>query len=323
MPWKVARGHGCPKSKPWAVVKETTGEKIACHATRAKAAAQVRALYANEKHSIESEYDEHFLHLYPEQDEELQRRLDALDEEFGEFADAEFSSSDRSLPFDVPFTEAAAIFKSKIPLTRDEFDALADWAKTRAFTVATVTKAEILQDMMDAVQQAIADGLTFADFQELLGDIMEARGWAGLDPWHAETVFRTNIQSAYGAGRWQQQRAQREDFPFLQYHAINDTRVRPTHWALNGIVQPIGAPFWKHYYPPWDYNCRCDAESLSADEARAIGIAPVNVIDVGIADDFTSPAAGDWEPDLRGLDPVLRDAVTRARANFDPRKTRD
>ncbi len=158
------------------------------------------------------------------------------------------------LPFNVRFKAAADYFRSKIPLTRDEFDQLSDWAKTRAFTVATVAKAQILTDVMDAAQQAIDKGLTFADFQAILGDVMESRGWGGLTPWHAETVFRTNTQSAYGAGRLQQQRTQREDFPFLQYHATHDGRTRAWHLALDKVVRAIGDQFWKKFYPPWEYN---------------------------------------------------------------------
>lgn len=290
MPWKVSKGHGCPASKPWAVVKETTGEKVACHATHAKAAAQVRALYANEKH-----------------------------------ADSDFASSSGStkLPFNVRFKEAARFFAAKVPLTRDEFDQLSDWAKTRAFTVATVTKAELLQDVQDAVGKAIDDGLTLADFRSILGDVMESRGWGGLTPWHAETVFRTNIQSAYGIGRLQQQRDQRDDFPFLQYHAIHDSRTRPSHLALDGVVRPIGDPFWKKYYPPWAYNCRCDAESLTADEARAIGVAPVNILGEPEGD-FTSPGASDeYDPDLSGLGAALRAKVQKMLDQFDPSSVTD
>ena len=47
MPFKVEKGHGCPKNKPYAVVTVGTGKKHGCHATRGAALKQVRALYAN------------------------------------------------------------------------------------------------------------------------------------------------------------------------------------------------------------------------------------------------------------------------------------
>jgi hypothetical protein len=49
MPWEVRRNVGyCKGLKPWAVVVQATGDIVACHATKAKALAQMRALYANE-----------------------------------------------------------------------------------------------------------------------------------------------------------------------------------------------------------------------------------------------------------------------------------
>lgn len=48
MPWHVAKSGSCPDSKPWAVVKDTDGGVVACHATEEEAKKQMAALYANE-----------------------------------------------------------------------------------------------------------------------------------------------------------------------------------------------------------------------------------------------------------------------------------
>jgi phage I-like protein len=47
MPYRVSKGHGCSGATPWAVVKRD-GTKVACHASKSDAQAQVRALYAQE-----------------------------------------------------------------------------------------------------------------------------------------------------------------------------------------------------------------------------------------------------------------------------------
>ncbi len=57
MPWHVAKGHGCPPSKPYAVVKTDTGEKVSCHVTKAKAQAQVKLLYSKEPSMSEANAD--------------------------------------------------------------------------------------------------------------------------------------------------------------------------------------------------------------------------------------------------------------------------
>lgn len=43
----------------------------------------------------------------------------------------------------------------------------------------------------------------------------------------------------------------------LEYHTIGDGRVREAHRVLNGTILPIDHPFWKTYYPPNGWNCRC------------------------------------------------------------------
>jgi HK97 family phage prohead protease len=48
VPWHVSKSAKCPASKPWAVIKNDTGEVVACHASEADAQAQVAALYAND-----------------------------------------------------------------------------------------------------------------------------------------------------------------------------------------------------------------------------------------------------------------------------------
>jgi hypothetical protein len=49
MPWHIANGGGsCPASKPWAVIKDSDGSTAGCHPTKAAAAKQLAALYANE-----------------------------------------------------------------------------------------------------------------------------------------------------------------------------------------------------------------------------------------------------------------------------------
>lgn len=48
MPWKIKRDKkNCPEG--YAIVKEDTGEIVACHDNRDSAVRQLRALYASER----------------------------------------------------------------------------------------------------------------------------------------------------------------------------------------------------------------------------------------------------------------------------------
>lgn len=48
MPYHVAQSSECPSDRPWAVVKDETGEIMGCHGSEESAMEQMDALYANE-----------------------------------------------------------------------------------------------------------------------------------------------------------------------------------------------------------------------------------------------------------------------------------
>lgn len=150
----------------------------------------------------------------------------------------------------LPFEEAIAFFKDKLVLSEEEFYALAEAARARAFTVAGVARMDILMDIRNAVLKAIDSGETLADFKGRLAQIMEARGWEGMTPWHTETVFRNNIQTAYSVGRHNQMVEQRDRFPYWEYDAVNDLKTRPAHAAHDTKIFPADHPFWDTWYPP-------------------------------------------------------------------------
>jgi SPP1 gp7 family putative phage head morphogenesis protein len=156
----------------------------------------------------------------------------------------------------LPFEEAIAFFADKIPMTIAEFYALAEEMRARGFTVARVTSMDVIMDIFDTVSSAIDTGETLADFQGRLDGIMAARGWEGLTPWHAETVFRNNIQTAYSVGRWDQVKDSADRF-YGEYDAVNDSHTRPTHAALDGKIFPMDSPFWDTWWPPNGHRCRC------------------------------------------------------------------
>jgi SPP1 gp7 family putative phage head morphogenesis protein len=51
--------------------------------------------------------------------------------------------------------------------------------------------------------------------------------------------------------------------PLLEYRTQEDARVRESHRALNRITRPVSDNFWKTYYPPNGWNCRCTTVRLN------------------------------------------------------------
>jgi SPP1 gp7 family putative phage head morphogenesis protein len=141
----------------------------------------------------------------------------------------------------------------------------------RAFTVAKCTRMDVLQDIRGELQKAIEGGLPFKEFKKNLTPMLKAKGWWGKQtitgpdgteqkvqlgsPYRLRTIYQTNMQSALMAGRWQGHEETALDRPYLEYIAVLDSRTRPTHKALHGLVFRIDDPFWNTHYPPLDWNC--------------------------------------------------------------------
>jgi len=54
--------------------------------------------------------------------------------------------------------------------------------------------------------------------------------------------------------------------------------------ALDGVIKPVGDPYWKTHSPPLGHRCRCVLRSLDADEAREKGGVTQNPPAEGVAD---------------------------------------
>ena len=176
----------------------------------------------------------------------------------------------------LPFEEAIKYFGDKIPLIPEEFAALSRAAKATAFTVGGVARMDLVEGVHGAVLKAIKDGETLADFQGRVNDIFATRGFAaaeeGLGAWRLETIFRTNIQTSYNVGRYEQMVTQKDRFPYWKYDAVNDSNTRPEHGALDGKIFPADDPFWDTWYPPNGFRCRCSVVSLSERQIKKRGL---------------------------------------------------
>jgi SPP1 gp7 family putative phage head morphogenesis protein len=162
-------------------------------------------------------------------------------------------------------------------------------AQARSFTVAKLARQDILADIRKAVEKALAEGKTERWFRGELEEVLRKKGWWGkqvdVDPItgdaqlyqagsyrRLETIYRTNMQTAYQAGRWKQFEENRERAPYLQYLAVRDSKTRPAHAALHGKVFHIDDPIWDIIYPPNGFNCRCRVRAMSLKEVQKRGL---------------------------------------------------
>jgi uncharacterized protein with gpF-like domain len=122
--------------------------------------------------------------------------------------------------------------------------------------VAGAYKAEMLSDFREAVDKAIVQGSTLADFRKDFDRIVAKHGWSynGSRGWRSEVIYSTNIRTSYAAGRWAQLTDPefRRVMPYLVYRH-GDSRVpRPLHLSWDGTTLPADDPWWNTHYVPND-----------------------------------------------------------------------
>jgi SPP1 gp7 family putative phage head morphogenesis protein len=112
---------------------------------------------------------------------------------------------------------------------------------------------DALKDLQGSLTDSIKTGQSLADWKKDVQFIL--KNW-GIGGWRAETIYRTNLQTAYQVGRYEQMTDPDviEMRPYWRYVAVMDAHTRPTHAAMHGRVFPADDPIWDHWYPPNDFN---------------------------------------------------------------------
>lgn len=153
-------------------------------------------------------------------------------------------------------------------------------AHATAFTVAGILRQDILQDVRAGLQDSLDNGLTLEQFRRQMTQKLTQKGWLAdkaklvadedgvlegkqLTPRRLRTIFETNMQSSYGAGRYAQQMENAADRPYWTRVAVMDLRTRPAHAALNGLTARYDDPIWQFAYPPDGWGCRCRVRARS------------------------------------------------------------
>lgn len=163
-----------------------------------------------------------------------------------------------------------------------------DAAHAKAFTVAKVTKLDVLETLRQATEDAVQSGMSERDFIKQLEPKLRALGWWGKQemtddlgrktvvqlgsPRRLRTILRTNKITAYHSGRYAEQIANSDEQPYWQYVAVQDSRTRPSHMALHGKVYRFDDPIWDTLYPPNGWGCRCRVRALSDFQLNNLGL---------------------------------------------------
>lgn len=170
--------------------------------------------------------------------------------------------------------DAIDFLRDKKVVKKQDFELLAEEYRPYAFTVAHVESISTLTLAQGELGAFLSSGESLGEFQATIADAFQRRGITPLAPHHIENVFRTNMQTAYNAGRWNElmDPEMATFFPMFEYHNPLDERSRLTHAAM---AKP-GAnrfrrddPIWFAWWPPNGYNCRCWVVGVSDPRAMA------------------------------------------------------
>lgn len=173
----------------------------------------------------------------------------------------------------VPFQEAIDFYRRKVDLPTRGWTDLWQGQHARAFVVAGAIKADLVADFHDAINRALKEGRTLADFRKDFDAIVARYGWShnGSPRWRSSIIFNTNLRMAHASGRWAQIQRVKKRRPYLRYVAVLDSRTRPDHHAWHGTVLPADDAWWSTHYPPNGWNCRCTVQSLSERDLKRHG----------------------------------------------------
>lgn len=186
--------------------------------------------------------------------------------------------------FNLPPNDAIDYLKSKgFKIGWDWHETLDD-AHSRAFTVAKVARIDLLQDIRSSLITAMEKGQTLEQWKSAITPTLQEKGWWGKktvinpegheqevqlgSPRRLRTIYDTNMQSAFAAGRYKAMMAGSETRPIWEWRHITINNPRKQHVALNGRLFRFDDPFWNVAYPPVEWGCKCRVIARSAREVE-------------------------------------------------------
>ena len=136
---------------------------------------------------------------------------------------------------------------------------------TVALDVISHVSDNIKHDLATTTQKLIESGSHIREAKQILSAKFEQYGLKPASRSQLETIFRTQTQIAFAAGKYNAERHNPAIYDALwgyKYVTAGDDRVRPSHAILDGVTLPKDDKFWQRFYPPNGWNCRCQAIPL-------------------------------------------------------------
>lgn len=210
--------------------------------------------------------------------------------------------------FQLQFQEQIDFLSQKINLPTETHNEITSRQHDRAFVVAGAMKADLLNNLHQAVNEAVANGQSFKQFQDGFDEILAKHGWLndadkGYKAWRARIIYQTNLRTSYAAGRYKQMTdpevLKRRPYWCYRHNTVENPRIQHEHW--NNLVLPADAKFWKINFPPNGYGCNCTVDAINERQLKAMGKTKPDddpAFDDADRQEFNSSPGASWYPDL-------------------------
>ncbi|HAV5390970.1 TPA: phage head morphogenesis protein [Acinetobacter baumannii] len=186
--------------------------------------------------------------------------------------------------FELPPSDAMSYLEKKGFKIGWDWHETLDNAHSKAFTVAKIARMDLLQDIRQSLITAMKKGQTLEQWKASITPTLQEKGWWGKktvinpegreqevqlgSPRRLRTIYDTNMQSAFAAGRYKAMMAGSETRPYWEWRHITISNPRKQHVALDGRLFRFDDPFWSVAYPPSEWGCKCRVIARSAREVE-------------------------------------------------------
>lgn len=144
-----------------------------------------------------------------------------------------------------------------------------NWLVMQTNNIYAFSAAKSFAQMQEMRNLVFKDG-KIRPFTEFRADALKIHEQYNQD-W-LETEYNAVVRGSVMGKKWLNIQRDKDIYPFLRYETAKDSRVRDAHQKLQGLTLPVESVFWKNYFPPNGWNCRCTVTQLRKDQVSPADI---------------------------------------------------
>ncbi len=170
------------------------------------------------------------------------------------------------------YDEAVRLLTDRLLVSESDLNALTTRYAGIAQSVTGELGSVLEREVQAAIADSVAQGLGARDGALAISRAFDAAGVTPDNPYLFETLYRTQLQTAYSAGRWQanEDPAIQEILWGYEYVAVMDDRTTDLCSELDGQRHAKDDGFWSRFTPPNHHNCRSQIIEIFVDDRLAV-----------------------------------------------------